>query len=81
MFKSFIALIVFVNIILIFIIMNIMFIILNVNAKINEINVKLNIMLDNIFSDNKNNYELLNMFKSVINDDDKRIRFRICKIE
>ena len=61
--------------------MNIMFINLNVNAKINEINVKLNIIFDNIFNDNKNNYELLSIFKSVVNDNNKRIRFRMREIE
>ena len=33
-------------------------------------------MLDDIFNDNKNKYELLNMFKKIVNNNDKRIRFR-----
>ena len=55
--------------------MNIIFINLNVNAGIVKIYIKLNTMLYNIFNDNKNEYELLNMFKKVINNDDERISF------
>ena len=61
--------------------MNIMFINLNVNAKVIEINVKLNMIFDDIFNDNKNNYELLNIFKNVIDNNDERVRFRMCEIE
>ena len=38
-------------------------------------------MLDDIFNDNKNKYELLNIFKKVAHNDDKRIRFRMREIE
>ena len=50
--------------------MNTIFANLNINAKIVKIYVKLNTMLDNIFNDNKNNHELLNIFKNVIDDND-----------
>ena len=56
--------------------MNIIFINLNINAKIIKICVYLNIMFDDIFNNNKNKYELLNMFKKIINNNDKCIRFR-----
>ena len=49
---------------------------MNINAKIVEICVRLNIIFDNIFNDNKSKYELLNMFKKVVNNSDKRMRFR-----
>ena len=61
--------------------MNIIFINLNINAKIIEIYAHLNMMLDDIFNNNKNKYELLNIFKKVVYDDDERICFRIRKIE
>ena len=48
---------------LIIFIMNIIFANLNINAKIIEICAHLNMMFDNIFNDNKNKYELLNIFK------------------
>ena len=61
--------------------MNIIFIKLNINVKIIEIYARLNTMLDDIFDDNKNKNELLNMFKKVVNNGDVRMRFRIYKIE
>ena len=56
--------------------MNIIFINLNINAKIIKICVYLNTIFDNIFNDNKNKYELLNILKKIINNDDERINFR-----
>ena len=50
--------------------MNTIFADLNVNAKIIEICVKLNTMFNNTFSDNKNNHELLNIFKNVVDNND-----------
>ena len=61
--------------------MNIIFINLNINAKIIKICVYLNAMLDDIFNDNKNKYELLNIFKKVVNNNDERMRFRMREIE
>ena len=55
--------------------MNIIFANLNINAKIVEIYARLNTIFDNIFNDNKSKYELLNIFKKVVNNDDERIRF------
>ena len=56
--------------------MNIIFINLNINMKIIKICARLNAMLNDIFNNNKNKYELLNIFKKVVNNDDERIRFR-----
>ena len=58
-----------------------MFINLNINTKIIKTCVYLNTMFDNIFNNNKNKYELLNMFKKIVNNNNERIRFRIFKIE
>ena len=44
--------------------------------KIIKICARLNAMLNDIFNNNKNKYELLNIFKKVVNNDDERIRFR-----
>ena len=71
----------FIDIILILFIINIIFVNLSINAKIIKIYAHLNAMLDDIFNNNKNKYELLNMFKRVINNNDKRIRFRMYKVE
>ena len=79
--KSFITLIIFINIVLIFFAINIIFINLNINARIVKICVRLNTMINDIFGDNKNKHELLNMFKRVVNNDDERIRFRMREIE
>ena len=38
-------------------------------------------MLNNIFNDNKNKHELLNIFKKIINNDNERINFRMREIE
>ena len=46
--------------------MNIIFVNLNINAKIVEICVYLNIIFNNIFNNNKNKYELLNIFKKSV---------------
>ena len=54
---------------------------LNINTKIIELCARLNAMLDDIFNDNKNKHELLNIFKKVINNDDERINFQMCEIE
>ena len=56
--------------------MNIIFANLNINAKIIKVYIYLNTMLDDIFNDNKNKYELLNMFKKIVNNNDERMRFR-----
>ena len=48
---------------------------LNINAKIIEIYIRLNAMFNDIFNDNKNKYELLNIFKKVVNNDNERINF------
>ena len=56
--------------------MNIIFANLNINAKIIKIYVRLNAMFDNIFNNNKDKHELLNMFKKIINNDNERIHFR-----
>ena len=79
--KTLVTLIVFINIVLILFIINIIFINLNINAGIIKVCVYLNIMFDNTFNDNKNKYELLNMFKRIVNNDDERINFRICEIK
>ena len=63
-------LIALVDIMLIFFIIDIIFTNLNINTRIIEIYVKLNIMLDNIFNDNKDNHELLNIFKNVVDNND-----------
>ena len=81
MIKSLITLIALVNIILILFIINIIFINLNINAKIIKICVYLNIMLNNIFNNNKNKYELLNSFKKIVNNNDKRINFKMREIK
>ena len=56
--------------------MSTIFVSLNINAKVAWICARLNAMLNNIFNDNKNKYKWLNMFKRVVNNNDKRIRFR-----
>ena len=61
--------------------MNIIFINLNINAKVIKIYARLNTMFDNIFNYNKNKYELLNMFKKTVNNNNERIYFRIREIE
>ena len=38
-------------------------------------------MFNDIFNDNKNKYESLNIFKGIVNNYDERICFRICEIE
>ena len=38
-------------------------------------------MLDDIFNDNKNKYELLNMLKKIVYNNDERINFRMREIE
>lgn len=58
-----------------------MFINLNIYTKIVKVDVVLNMMFYNDFNDNRNNYKLLNMFQSVVNDSNKRIRFRMREIE
>ena len=55
--------------------MNIIFVNLNINMKIVEICVRLNAMFDDIFNDNKDKYELLNIFKKIVNNNDERMRF------
>ena len=55
--------------------MSIIFINLNINAKVIKICARLNAMLDNIFNNNKNKYELLNIFKRIVNNNDERIHF------
>ena len=66
---------------LIFLIINTIFINLNINVKVIKVCVRLNAMFDDIFNDNKNKYELLNMFKRIVNNDNKRMRFRIREIK
>ena len=61
--------------------MNIIFINLNINVRIIKICVDLNMIFYNIFDDNKSNYKLLNMFKNVVDNNNKRINFRIYKIK
>ena len=61
--------------------MNTIFINLNINARIIKVYVHLNTMFNDIFNDNKDKYELLNIFKKIIYNNDERIRFRIYKIE
>ena len=61
--------------------MNTIFINLNTNARIIKVYVHLNTMFNDIFNDNKDKYELLNIFKKIIYNNDERIRFRIYKIE
>ena len=58
-----------------------MFANLNIKIKIIKIDIHLNTMLRSIFNDNKNIYELLNMFKNVINNNDERMRFRMREIK
>ena len=60
---------------------NIIFANLNINAKTVKICVRLNVIFDNIFNNNKNKYELLNMFKKIVNNNDERMNFRIREIE
>ena len=54
---------------------------MNINARIVKIYVHLNMIFDNTFNNNKNEYELLNMFKKIVNNDNKRINFEINEIE
>ena len=61
--------------------MNTIFANLNINLKIIEIYARLNTMLDDIFNDNKNKYELLNMLKKIVYNNDERINFRMREIE
>ena len=44
--------------------------------KIIKIYVHLNAIFDDIFNDNKNKYELLNIFKKIVNNNNERMRFR-----
>ena len=43
--------------------------------KIIKICARLNAMFNDIFNDNKDKYELLNMFKKIVNNNDERIGF------
>ena len=61
--------------------MNTIFANLNINAKIIKIYARLNAIFDNIFNDNKNKHELLNIFKRIINNNNERINFRVYKVE
>ena len=61
--------------------MNIIFVNLNINAKIIEIYVRLNMMFDDIFNNNKDKYELLNMFKKIVYNNDEHIGFQMREIE
>ena len=56
--------------------MNTIFTNLNINAKIVKVCARLNAIFNNIFNNNKNKHKLLNMFKKIINNNDKRMRFR-----
>ena len=56
--------------------MNTIFVNLNINAEIIKVYAHLNIMLDNIFNNNKNKHKLLNIFKRIINNNGERMRFR-----
>ena len=44
--------------------------------KIIKICVHLNAIFDDIFNDNKNKYELLNIFKKIVNNNNERMCFR-----
>ena len=46
-----------------------------------NIHVVITMIFDNTFNNNKNEYELLNMFKKIVNNDNKRINFEINEIE
>ena len=61
--------------------MNTIFANLNINARIFEVYARLNTMLDDIFNNNKNKHELLNMFKKIVYNNDERINFRIREIK
>ena len=61
--------------------MNIIFANLNINARIIKIYIYLNAIFDNIFNDNESKHKLLNIFKRIVNNNDKRMRFRMRKIE
>ena len=61
--------------------MNIIFINLNINAKVIKVCVRLNAIFNNTFNNNKDKYELLNIFKKIVNNNNKRIRFRMREIE
>ena len=54
---------------------------MNINARIIKVCVYLNAMFDNTFNNNKNKYELLNMFKKIVNNNDERIRFQMREIK
>ena len=62
-------------------IINTIFTNLNINAKIIKVYAHLNTMLDDIFNNNKNKYELLNMFKKIVNNVNKRMNLKMCEIE
>ena len=55
--------------------MNIIFINLNINVKIVKIYARLNMIFNDIFNDNKDKHELLNIFKKIVYNNDERIRF------
>ena len=77
----FATLIAFINVVLVFFIMNTIFANLNINVKIIKVCARLNVMFDDIFNNNKNKHELLNIFKKIVNNDNERINFRICEIK
>ena len=54
---------------------------MNINAKIIKSCVRLNTIFDDIFNDNKNKHELLNIFKRIVNNDNERISFEMREIE
>ena len=54
---------------------------MNINARIIEIYARLNVIFDDIFNNNKNKHELLNMFKKIVYNNDERMRFRMREIE
>ena len=54
---------------------------MNINARIVGICARLNTMFDDIFNDNKDKYELLNIFKKVAYNNDERMNFQMRKIE
>ena len=54
---------------------------MNINARIVKVCARLNAIFDDIFNNNKSKYELLNIFKKIVNNNDERMRFRIYKIE
>ena len=49
--------------------------------KIIKICARLNTMLNDIFNNNKNKYELLNMLKKVVNNNNKYMNFEMREIE